>query len=37
VLKVYDKHVEIGEEGNLCTLNLEEWQTLKNKILEGDV
>jgi hypothetical protein len=37
VLKVYNKHVEIGEEGNLCTLKLEEWQTLKKKILEGDV
>jgi hypothetical protein len=25
--------VEIGEQGNLCTLTREQWETLKAKIL----
>jgi len=29
VVKVYEDKVEIGEEGNLCTLTLEQWETLK--------
>ena len=32
VVKITDDRVEIGEEGNLCTLKLEEWETLKSKI-----
>ncbi|ADJ26530.1 hypothetical protein Dehly_1238 [Dehalogenimonas lykanthroporepellens BL-DC-9] len=32
VVKVYDDRVEIGEEGNLCTLTTEQWTTLKAKI-----
>jgi len=37
VVKVTDKSVEIGEEGNQCVLNLEEWKTLKSKILAGEI
>lgn len=36
VVKVCEKSVEIGEEGNLCILTLEQWETLKNKILQGE-
>ena len=36
VVKITDKSVEIGEEGNLCILKLEEWETLKSKILTGE-
>ena len=37
VVKIGDDHVEIGEEGNLCVLNLGEWETLKAKILSQEV
>lgn len=37
VVKIAEDHVEIGEEGNLCVLNLNEWETLKNKILSQEV
>ena len=37
VVKLADDHVEIGEEGNLCTLTMSEWETLKNKILNSEI
>ena len=37
VVKIDDGHVEIGEEGNLCILTLEEWATLKRKILSKEI
>ena len=37
VVKVADDHVEIGEEGNLCVLTSDEWETLKNKILSREI
>ncbi len=37
VVKLADTHVEIGEEGNLCILNLEEWEMLKSKILNSEI
>lgn len=37
VVKISDDRVEIGEEGNLCVLKKEEWETLKQKIVEGEV
>ena len=37
VVKLSDDHVEIGEEGNLCTLTMSEWETLKNKILNNEI
>jgi len=37
VVKVADDHVEIGEEGNLCVLTSEEWETLKSKILSKEI
>jgi hypothetical protein len=37
VVKVTDNKVEIGEQGNLCTLTREQWETLKAKILSKEV
>ena len=36
VVKIADERVEIGEEGNLCVLRPDEWETLKSKILNGE-
>ena len=36
-VKITDKQVEIGEEGNLCILNKKEWNTLKKKILNKEL
>lgn len=37
VVKIADGHVEIGEEGNLCVLSMEEWETLKSKVLSKEL
>jgi hypothetical protein len=37
VVKITQEHVEIGEEGNLCVLTTEEWETLKSKILSKEI
>jgi hypothetical protein len=37
VVRVYDEKVEVGEEGNLCVLKRDEWETLKSKILNKEV
>ncbi|MHC4277647.1 MAG: hypothetical protein ACYSTI_10045 [Planctomycetota bacterium] len=37
VVKIDDKKVEIGEEGNLCVLKMDEWETLKSKILDKEI
>jgi hypothetical protein len=37
VLKLTDEHVEIGEEGNLCVLTYEEWESLKSKVANKEV
>ena len=37
VVKIINDHVEIGEEGNLCVLNMEEWESLKSKILDHEI
>ena len=37
VVKLADDHVEIGEEGNLCSLTITEWETLKDKILSKEI
>ncbi len=37
IVKIDDEHIEIGEEGNLCILNRSEWDTLKQKILDGEI
>jgi len=36
VVKVDQNRVEIGEDGNLCVLTLEQWETLKRKIQQGE-
>ncbi|MFC1866457.1 hypothetical protein ACFLYB_07100 [Chloroflexota bacterium] len=37
VVKIDGERVEIGEEGNLCTLKKSEWETLKKKILDKEI
>ena len=37
VVKVGEKHVEIGEKGNTCKLTIEQWQALKDKILKKEL
>jgi uncharacterized cysteine cluster protein YcgN (CxxCxxCC family) len=37
VVKITDKEVEIGEKGNTCVLTREQWETLKEKILEKEL
>ncbi|MBI4267883.1 MAG: hypothetical protein HY662_03755 [Chloroflexi bacterium] len=37
VVKIDDEHVEIGEKGNLCVLTKDEWETLKQIILSGEI
>ena len=37
VVKLADDHVEIGEEGNLCVLKLDEWEALKTKVLTKEL
>ncbi len=37
VVKITDTHVEIGEKDNVCILTKEQWETLKNKILNEEL
>lgn len=37
VVKLADGYVEIGEEGNLCSLTMAEWEILKAKILSKEL
>jgi hypothetical protein len=37
VVRITDETVEIGEAGNLCVLKLEEWETLKSKVLDSEL
>lgn len=37
VVRITDEKVEIGEQGNLCVLKLDEWETLKTKILDEEI
>ncbi len=37
VVKIDDEHVEIGEAGNVCVLTTDEWETLKQKILNKEI
>ena len=37
VVKLDDKHVEIGEKGNVCVLTMSEWEVLKQKILDKEI
>ncbi len=36
-VKVGEERVEIGEEGNLCVLTVDEWQVLKQKVRDGEI
>ena len=37
VVKITGEKVEIGEEGNLCVLKPDEWETLKAKVLAEEI
>ena len=37
VVRLAADRVEIGEEGNLCVLTLDEWETLKSKVLSKEL
>lgn len=37
VVKIMDNHVEIGEDENTCVLTMEQWDTLKARILNKEV
>jgi len=37
VVKITGERVEIGEEGNLCVLSPDEWETLKAKVLAEEI
>ena len=37
VVKIDEEHVEIGEKDNTCVLTKSEWETLKQKILNGEI
>jgi hypothetical protein len=36
VVKIAETQVEIGEPGNLCVLTMEQWQTLKERIVKEE-
>ena len=37
VVKIDDERVEIGEKDNVCVLTNDEWEALKQKILNGEI
>ena len=37
VVRVTDKHIEIGEKNNICILTPGEWEILKEKILSKEL
>ncbi len=37
VVKIDDRHVEIGEKDNVCVLAKSEWEVLKQKILDKEI
>jgi len=37
MVEVGENTVKIGEEGNLCTLTMEQWGTLREKIRVGEL
>ncbi len=37
VVKIMDNHVEIGEDKNICVLTLEQWDILKEKVLDKEL
>ncbi len=37
VVKINEEHVEIGEKDNTCVLTKNEWEVLKQKILNKEI
>jgi len=36
-VKVYGSKVEIGEDDNTCVLTIEQWEILKEKVLNQEI
>lgn len=36
-VEIGEDYVKIGEAGNICTLKKEEWASLKEKVLKGEL
>jgi len=37
IVCINEEYIDIGEEGNMCRLRKEEWNTLVDKILAGEL
>lgn len=37
VVKITNTYVEIGEAENTCVLTMEQWETLKQKVLKEEI
>jgi len=37
VVKITDEYVEIGEKDNVCILKKDEWEVLKEKIVNKEI
>lgn len=37
VVKIDDDRIEIGEKDNTCVLTREQWETLKQKVLNKEI
>ncbi len=37
MVKIEGGHVEIGEKDNICVLTKDEWEVLRQKIVEGEL
>ena len=37
VIKIKSDHIEIGEKGNSCILTKDEWEILRQKIINGEL
>lgn len=37
VVKIEDDHIEIGEKGNICVLTKDEWEILRQKVIDGEL
>jgi hypothetical protein len=37
VVRIGEGQVEIGEPGNLCVLTIEQWETLKEKVVKEEL
>ncbi len=36
-VRIDEQHVEIGEKDNTCILTKSEWESLRQKVLDGEI